>query len=178
MSLALLGYFRTIFRDYFKRHIKPGMNVLLTKPRDLDYELFIFRRYEGLMRHILTQREKRATLDEDLHILKTKRCEEVGYMQWMAMVYRSEKKKILKSQLDLCAFVIRIVQDLMQAKDQGREVSEAEFHGWVMRETEVEKRHLHKEWVHNPDAIFSEEDQIIRRRIQMRTYLRDLFELS
>jgi len=171
----LLGYFRTIFKDYYQKHIKRTIQALLTKPKDLDYELFIFKRYQGLMQHLLTKKEARsgATLEEDLHTLKTKTCEEVGYMQWMATVYRSEKKKILASHIDLCQYVIRILQELIQARPSNLQA----FHELTMLETPAEKRHLHKVWVHNPDAIFSEEDQFIRRRIQMRTYLKDLYEL-
>jgi hypothetical protein len=59
----------------------------------------------------LAKKEARsgATLEEDLHTLKTRTCEELGYMQWMATVYRSEKKKILASHIDLCQYVIRIL---------------------------------------------------------------------
>jgi hypothetical protein len=32
--------------------------------------------------------------------------------------------------------------------------------------------------VHNPDHLFSEEDQVIRRRILLRGYLKDLYELQ
>ncbi len=95
------------------------MAVLLTKPKDLDYELFIFKRYEGLMTYLLLKKEARsgATLEEDLHTLRNKKCEEVGYTTWMAIVYRCEKKKILASQIDMCHYIIRILQELLQRKD-------------------------------------------------------------
>ena len=146
--------------------------ALLTKPKDLDYEIFIFKKYEGLMKHILASREKRsgATLEEDLHILKTKTCEEVGYMNWMAIVYRSEKKKIVKSNIDLCQFVIKLLLELVGRRDSGTAITLADYHKLTMEETAAEKRHFIKEWVHNPDTLFSEDDQFIRRRIQMRTY--------
>ena len=51
--LALLGFLRTIYKDYYKKHIKPTLMALLTKPKDLDYEIFIFKKYEGLMKYIL-----------------------------------------------------------------------------------------------------------------------------
>jgi hypothetical protein len=50
LNTVLLGYLRTIFKAYFQKDIKPtSTSVLLTKPKDLDYELFIFKKYEGLI---------------------------------------------------------------------------------------------------------------------------------
>ena len=117
------------------------------------------------MTYLLEKKEARsgATLEEDLHILTTKKCEEVGYTGWMAIVYRCEKKKILASNIDMCHYVIRILQELIQRKEKG--ITLKEFHELTMLETPAQKKHLHKLWVHNPDPIFSEEDQFIRRRI-------------
>lgn len=35
---------------------------------------------------------------------------------------------------------------------------------------------LFKRWVYNGDAVFSEEDEYFRRRMNLRTYLKDLAE--
>lgn len=42
INLVLLGYLRTVFKNYYtlKTHKKDGL--LLTKPKDIDYEIFIF----------------------------------------------------------------------------------------------------------------------------------------
>jgi hypothetical protein len=156
--VVLLGYLRTIFKDYYQKHLKPSVSVLLTKPKDLDYELFIFRKYEGLMRHLLAKKEARTgtTLEEDLALLSGK--EELGYMHRMAIVYRSEKKKILYTNIDLCEFVIRIIKELIDRQVRGEGITIKEFHSLCKDRTTIEKKSVFKRWVHNPDYIFSEED--------------------
>ena len=56
----LLGYLRTIFKNYFVKVRKPGVSVLLTKPKDLDYEIFIFTKYRELIAHLLEAKEARS----------------------------------------------------------------------------------------------------------------------
>ena len=175
----LLGYLRTIFKEYYVKNVKNGadVSVLLTKPRDLDYELFIFKKYEGLMRHLLHKKEMRsqATLEDDLAALKKGDLE---YMRWMVTVYRSEKKKILRSQIDLCQYVIAILKVLLTKQSAGEGITLDQFHSLCMEKTPIEREEgLLERWVHNPDHIFSVEDQFIRRRIQMKGYLKDLYDL-
>ena len=69
--LALLGYLRTIFKTYFLRERKPGVSVLLTKPKDLDYEIFIMQKYQEFCNHLLSKKESRTgTLEDDLTLVK------------------------------------------------------------------------------------------------------------
>lgn len=134
------------------------MSVLLTKPRDLDYELFIFKKYEGLMRHLLEKKERRtgATLEEDLLTLKQT---DLDYMRRMAIVYRTEKKKILRTQIDLCEYVIRILKALLFKQATRESITLSEFHKICMEKTTIEKEEgLLQRWVHNPDHIFSVDD--------------------
>lgn len=99
LNLTLLGYLRTIFKNYYIKHVKVGISVLLTKPKDIDYELFIFKKYLGLMQHLIQEKEWRSgTLEQDLELLKG----DLPYTKRMAVVYRGEKKKILRTQIDLC----------------------------------------------------------------------------
>ena len=96
--------------------MKPGISVLLTKPRDLDYELYIFKKYRGLLKIILDLKEqKTGTLLQDLETLKTN--SDLPFTIRMSTVYRSEKKKILSSNIDLCDYVIRTITYL---KEQGK----------------------------------------------------------
>jgi hypothetical protein len=55
LNKVLLGYLRTIFKEYYVREVKKtsSLPILLTKPKDLDYELFVFRKYLGLMQYLL-----------------------------------------------------------------------------------------------------------------------------
>jgi len=39
--IALLAYLRTIFKNYYSKNHNPKVSVLLTKPKDVDYEIFV-----------------------------------------------------------------------------------------------------------------------------------------
>ena len=131
------------------RNRNPNVSVLLTKPKDLDYEFFIFTKYLGLIRHILAQKERRTgTLEEDLELLKQS-SDELGYMKRMATVYRCEKKKILRTNIDLCHYVIGII---MRLRDQGDGMTAQQYQDIVMDETEVERKGLFSKWVMNADS--------------------------
>ena len=178
LNTVLLGYLRTIFKNYYTHNVRPKVSVLLTKPKDLEYELFIFRKYLALMRHMVTKKERRTgkTLEEDLEAIKSGT---LGYMRFMATVYRAEKKKIMHTNADLAQHVISIITKLIESKNQEKPMTLAEFTRLCMEPTELEKQTgLIRRWVYNGDATFSEEDQFIRRRLLMRGYLRDLAELA
>lgn len=51
--------------------MKPVAGVLLTKPKDIEYESFIMSKYIGLMKHILGIKERRSgtNLDQDMEAL-------------------------------------------------------------------------------------------------------------
>ena len=61
----LLGFFRTILKGYFMTHVKESndVHVLLTKPKSIDYEIFVFQHYLGFMQYLLAIKEKEATLE-------------------------------------------------------------------------------------------------------------------
>ena len=52
-----------------------------------------------------------------------------------------------------------------------------EYQQLILEPSPVEKAGSLKEWVTLGDPMFSLEDQFIRRRLQMRGYLKDLAEL-
>ncbi len=87
--------------------------MLLTKPKDLDYEIFIMEKYMGFCQRILSKKESRTgTVEEDLVLIKNWQELSLGYTRKMAVVYRCEKKKILHTNIDLCKYLIRILTHL------------------------------------------------------------------
>jgi hypothetical protein len=71
------------------------------------------------------------------------------------VVYRSEKKKILYSNIDLCNYIIKVLQGIKERP----KMSMREFISLTMEKTALEQEEgLLKRWVHNADPIFSEED--------------------
>lgn len=75
LNQVLLGYLRTIFRTYYQHKLisdnfanyhqvaNGSSGLLLTKPKSIDYEIFIFKRYLGLMEFLKYQKEKNASLE-------------------------------------------------------------------------------------------------------------------
>lgn len=144
--------------------------MLLTKPKDIDYEIFIFNKYLGLMTHVLAKKEKRSgtTVEVDLLALREdgKGDLHLGYMRRMAIVYRAEKKKILRSNIDLCQHVLHVLNAIRDAKELGKgPLTLTQFHCVCMEKTPAEKDNLLKDWIINSDATFNAEDQYIKRRL-------------
>ena len=127
----LLGYLRTIFKTYYVSNVKPVAGVLLTKPKDLEYESFIMSKYIGLMKHILAIKERRSgsTLDQDMESLQKT---DLSFQQRMAIVYRSEKKKILYTIIDLCEYLKSVIDGLKKVTNM------KEYHSLYMAKSEVE----------------------------------------
>ena len=61
---------------------------------NLSYERHVFDIYTQVLIYIEKEMSKVTTLEEDLELLKKK---DLAWTLRMAIVYRSEKKKILKS---------------------------------------------------------------------------------
>ncbi len=170
--VALLAYLRTVFRNYYSKNHNSKVSVLLTKPKDLDYEIFILHKYRGFCQHLVNKKEaKNGKLEEDLTLLKTN---EIGWMRRMSVVYRSEKKKILHTNIDLCNYLISILYHVKGKQN----ITLREFNKLCFEKSLLEKEDgLIKRWVHNGDPIFTEEEQFFRRRLGLRQYLKDLSEL-
>jgi len=168
-----LAYLRTVFKNYYTKNQNTKVSVLLTKPKDIDYEIFILQKYRGFCQHLLNKKEQRnGKLEEDLVLLKTN---EINWMRRMSIVYRSEKKKILHTNIDLCNYLLRI---LIHIKSNPSTLTMREFNKLVMEKSGLElEEGLIRRWVHNADPIFSEEEQFFRRRLGLRQYLKALSEL-
>ena len=84
--------------------------ILLTRPTILSYELYVFNYYLQICSFVQSQLNKVATLEQDLELL----CrgepghpgEPINFEMRMAVVYRAEKKKIMRSQINLIQKII------------------------------------------------------------------------
>ena len=63
----MLGYLRTILKTAFFKD-KPE-EVYLTKPKSIEYEIFVFEHYLRLMHLLLKFKERKTILEEDLKAL-------------------------------------------------------------------------------------------------------------
>ena len=78
---------------------------MLTRPTLLPYELYVMKVYLQICNFLEEQLNKVATLEEDLEMLRQGELGNSGtplsFMMKMVVLYRSEKKKILRSQINL-----------------------------------------------------------------------------
>ena len=92
----------------------------------------------------------------------------------MSIVYRSEKKKILHTNIDLCNYLLTILASVKRKQN----ITIRQFNQLCLEKSFLEKEDgLIRRWVHNGDPIFTEEEQFFRRRLGLRQYLKDLSEL-
>ena len=131
LNLVLLGYLRTVFKNYFilsqrqrlvssgKPHESPQQaEILLTKPKDINFEIFIFEKYLALMEHLKQTKEQTKTLEEDLTLLEDYQREGVTFEERFVIRYRAEKKKIIRSNIDLAQYVLNILRKLNEQIDK------------------------------------------------------------
>ena len=85
--------------------------ILLTEPRDLDFELMCLARYRDIVSHVLKQLEAETTMQEDVDLLGTSK--DLNDKQRFAVIYRSERKKIVHNQLDLIKWLSHLVSEAL-----------------------------------------------------------------
>lgn len=78
---------------------------MLTRPRDLFFEVFVFSMYLKVLEYVKVGMEMKTTLEKDLELLKT----DLDWKLRMVIVYRVERKKIIRSQLRL---IEKVLEDL------------------------------------------------------------------
>lgn len=91
----------------------------------------------------------------------------IHYTKRFALIYRSEKKKIIRSNIDICKYILNILHSLKKDPNQ-------DFKALYLTKTELESNGKYKEWV----VDYKEEFSFFRRRLLLKDYLRDLFELT
>ena len=88
--------------------------VLLTRPQNLEFEKYVFGIYLTALKFVQDQLDRVATLEQDLEILQSGEPGSpnppISFEYRMAVVYRSEKKKILRSQINLITKVIQVLR--------------------------------------------------------------------
>ena len=92
-------------------------------------------------------------------------------MRKFALVYRSEKKKIIRSNIDLASYVLTILDRLNEG-----EITIEEYRKLILEDSECEKTGAYGKWVTDPR--YNEEENRYRRRLNLRSYFKDLFELT
>lgn len=89
--------------------LKP-QQIMLTKPRDLFYEVFTFSFYKNVLEYVKLGMEMKSSLEKDQELLK----QDMDWNLRMAIVYRSERKKIIRSQLHLIEKVLHDLESVIR----------------------------------------------------------------
>ena len=85
--------------------------ILLTRPTNLFFEMYVFNYYQQVLVHINDQMNKVSSLEDDLELLREAPDKKpISWTFRMAVVYRSEKKKILRSQLNIIKKVNTVLE--------------------------------------------------------------------
>lgn len=79
------------------------------------------------MEYLQCFKEKTSSLEDDLKVLNDIDRKDLSYETRFAIRFRSEKKKIIRSNIDLANYVLNILKSLKEAKDSGLIISEEEF---------------------------------------------------
>ena len=84
-------------------------DVLLSKPTDLVFEQYVFEQYFGILIILDTRMNSVTTFEEDLKLLES------GDLNWqmqMSVTYRSLKKQLIKSQLNIVKKTLDVIRKI------------------------------------------------------------------
>ena len=114
---------------------------MLTRPRDLFYEVFVFGMYLKILEYVKVGLEMKTTLEKDLELLKT----DLDWKVRMVIVYRVERKKIIRSQLRLIEKVLEDLETIVRYVGNKRsEVDPVEYQVIIMKKTKWEQEDMDK----------------------------------
>lgn len=103
LNFTLLCYLRLLFAADGK--LTENKEVF-THASDLEKEKEILAAYQKIIEHVLHKAEETTTLQQDLElIVSTEMSTNMRYV----LIYRSERKKIIHSQLHLITFLQRVL---------------------------------------------------------------------
>lgn len=127
---VMIAFLRSICKKgFFARQTKQDLltgvkthfsrRILLTRPSILTYELYVFDYYLKVCTFLQDQFARVATLEQDLELLNRGEPghpgQPIDFEFRMAVVYRAEKKKILRSQIILVEKVINVLRNCEEA---------------------------------------------------------------
>ena len=149
------------------------LNMNFTQVTDLAVERRVFDLYKRLLIYFLKKVEAKTNLEEDMILLASE--ELTDWQMRTAIVYRSERKKILHSQLHL----INWLQHVLDTCDQSPSADELPhyFRFITFRKTEFEQKNLGEGKPESEKLQERNLENYFLRRIHAKNYLRQIYEL-
>lgn len=110
LNMPLVAYLRQIKKEYFfgTENQQKINEVQYSKVTDLAFELSCLKTYSMIIRHLIENSEAKSSYEGDKELL-TNDSYSKSWNERMAVLYRSERKKILHSQYIIVAWVIKVV---------------------------------------------------------------------
>ena len=99
---------------------------LLTRPKNVQAEIKVMNMYKNIVTYLSKQLEDETTLEKDNELL----VQEKNWNIKMGILYRAERKRIVRSQIHLINQVISIVTSCLNP------LSKQEFNSIVLNKTE------------------------------------------
>ena len=95
---------------------------MLTKALDIEFEIAILNSYLELMQALsnkLESKDKKFTsLEEDIAILKNDPKNDNDWKARMCIIYRKEKKEIVRSHIHLAEYVLTFLTKSLELKNR------------------------------------------------------------
>ena len=142
---------------------------MLSEPVDIQFETYVLQFYREIVKGFSKAAEKMTTLEVDLAMLagQTNVKMELTAEQRFAVIYRSERKQILRSQLELAEFLLQLLNKV------SKPCSDKAFKHLYLSPLPSEQQQMHNGQF--TSLSFEHEYQV--RRLFLRRYLLCIFKL-
>lgn len=143
-----------------------------TKVADLNEERKVASMYKELLLHVLKIAEYKTTLAQDMELLSSEDLND--WKMRFAVIYRSERKKIIHSQLHVIDWIINVLRFCDQSPS--RDELDYYYRHLTFKKTQFEERVLSGEAkdIDEKMRTKNEEDYFLRR-IHAKDYLKAVY---
>jgi hypothetical protein len=139
---------------------------------NLSYEVYCFKYYEDLLVLLKMNMEKHNSLESDLEQLET--AENLSWGMRMALLYRSEKKKIVRNQIDLVRHFATVCLNAEAVYEDGGADA---YKSLVLRKTAMEEVEFDKVQNASPEEKTRVSEWFWYRRLVNCEYFSKIFEI-
>ena len=112
----LIAYIRSLLKEQYIRNSgkskAKSTKILLTRiyEDDIEFELECLKRYQEIVKHYQEQLESISTLESDMELLDNPpEGLHMSSNQRMAVTFRAENKRIVRSHVELIRYVLNVV---------------------------------------------------------------------
>mmetsp|Transcript_14219 Transcript_14219/g.24181 ORF Transcript_14219/g.24181 Transcript_14219/m.24181 type:complete len:187 (+) Transcript_14219:1793-2353(+) len=180
--------------NYFSKYNRSFLNkVLLTQIVDLEFEAVCLNRYLEVIKSIQRQLESVTTLEQDLALLKdaaeseredsedTLNLIKLTPNQRFYVTFRVERKRVIRSQIDMATYLLRVLEESYQVKSLASVGAPAEELDLAFQRIYMQHSDMEAKIDVDEKGNFLDEDRehwYFYRRLGVKDYLRQVFEMQ